>query len=418
VIVIRKWILAWLAALLVFGGQACARQGEGLARVPAPAPAPAKPLVLLVSLDGFKPSYLSKTLTPRLLELATAGVQAQGLVSSFPSLTFPNHLTIVTGQTPDHHGIVHNTMTDPGIAQRFSLGSREAVENPSWWQEAQAIWVTLREQGKIASTMFWPGSETVIQGVRPNDWLSYEHNMPHRARIETLLGWLSRPPAQRPDLATLYFSDVDSAGHASGPDSDAVNAALRKVDDSIGQLVDELKQRGLFDQTTWVIVSDHGMALAPPQQVIAVPSLLTRFPAARWEWLGTTAGVRLNGESAEAVMSVLSTLPHVACWPKADIPKRFRFGTHRRIPEIVCLAEVGYSLTDNPARKGPLGQHGYDPEHPSMHGLLVVSGYRVQPAQLGLVQNVEIYGLLCKLLGLVARPNDGDDTLSVQVLRP
>jgi hypothetical protein len=212
------------------------------------------------------------------------------LVSSFPSLTFPNHLTIVTGQTPDHHGIVHNTMTDPGIAQRFSLGSREAVENPSWWQEAQAIWVTLREQGKIASTMFWPGSETVIQGVRPNDWLSYEHNMPHRARIETLLGWLSRPPAQRPDLATLYFSDVDSAGHASGPDSDAVNAALRKVDDSIGQLVDELKQRGLFDQTTWVIVSDHGMALAPPQQVIVAPSLLARFPAARWEWLGTTAG--------------------------------------------------------------------------------------------------------------------------------
>ena len=376
-----------------------------------------KPLVLLISIDGFKPSYLSKSSAPNLFELANRGMMAQGLISAFPSVTFPNHVTIVTGQTPDHHGIVNNTMTDPGTTQRFSLGSREAVENPFWWQESKPIWIAARKQGKVASTLFWPGSETTIDGLRPNDWLRYDHDMSHETRIKTLVGWLSRPPAERPDFATLYFADVDSAGHSAGPDSQAVQDSVKKVDDSIGELSKELKRLGLLERTTWIIVSDHGMASSPVEKVVSAQGLLANFPAARWEWLGALAGVRLNGASSEGVMQALSTLPHASCWPKADLPKRYRFGTHRRIPEIVCLAEVGYSLTDNPARKGPLGQHGYDPEDLSMHGLLIVAGNRIQSGTLGLVNNLEIYGLMCRLLGITPERHDGEDTLHQQVIK-
>ena len=376
-----------------------------------------KPLVLLISIDGFKPSYLSKSSAPNLFELANRGMMAQGLISAFPSVTFPNHVTIVTGQTPDHHGIVNNTMTDPGTTQRFSLGSREAVENPFWWQESKPIWIAARKQGKVASTLFWPGSETTIDGLRPNDWLRYDHDMSHETRIKTLVGWLSRPPAERPDFATLYFADVDSAGHSAGPDSQAVQDSVKKVDDSIGELSRELKRLGLLERTTWIIVSDHGMASSPVEKVVSAQGLLANFPAARWEWLGALAGVRLNGASSEGVMQALSTLPHASCWPKADLPKRYRFGTHRRIPEIVCLAEVGYSLTDNPARKGPLGQHGYDPEDLSMHGLLIVAGNRIQSGTLGLVNNLEIYGLMCRLLGITPERHDGEDTLHQQVIK-
>jgi predicted AlkP superfamily pyrophosphatase or phosphodiesterase len=376
-----------------------------------------KPLVLLISIDGFKPSYLSKSSAPNLFELANRGMMAQGLISAFPSVTFPNHVTIVTGQTPDHHGIVNNTMTDPGTTQRFSLGSREAVENPFWWQESKPIWIAARKQGKVASTLFWPGSETTIDGLRPNDWLRYDHDMSHETRIKTLVGWLSRPPAERPDFATLYFADVDSAGHSAGPDSQAVQDSVKKVDDSIGELSRELKRLGLLERTTWIIVSDHGMASSPVEKVVSAQGLLANFPAARWEWLGALAGVRLNGASSEGVMQALSTLPHASCWPKADLPKRYRFGTHRRIPEIVCLAEVGYSLTDNPARRGPLGQHGYDPEDLSMHGLLIVAGHRIQSGTLGLVNNLEIYGLMCRLLGITPERHDGEDTLHQQVIK-
>jgi len=232
-----------------------------------------------------------------------------------------------------------------------------------------------------------------------------------------LVGWLSRPPAERPDFATLYFADVDSAGHAAGPDSQAVQDSVKKVDNSIGELSKELKRLGLLERTTWIIVSDHGMASSPVEKVVSAQGLLANFPAARWEWLGAVAGVRLNGASSAGVMQALSTLPHVTCWPKAEIPKRYRFGTHRRIPEILCLAEVGYSLTDNPARKGPMGQHGYDPEDPSMHGLLIVAGNRIQSAKLGLINNLEIYGLMCRLLGITPERNDGEDTLHQQVIK-
>ena len=399
-----------LATSLLFIGLCTASWAQTVAAGTTP-----KPLVILVSLDGFKPSYLSQTSTPHLLKLAQQGAQSRGLISAFPSLTFPNHVTLVTGQTPDEHGIVNNTMTDPSTPQRFTLGSREAVENPLWWHEARPIWIGLRQEGKIASTLFWPGSEAPIQGLMPNDWLRYNHEMSHEARIETLMGWLTRTEGQRPDFATLYFSDVDSAGHATGPNSDAVKLATEKVDQSIGKLIEALTNKGLLANTTLVIVSDHGMALAPENQVIQVKSLLSAYPAAKWEWLGPTSGVRLNGEPTEGVMRALSTLSHVSCWPKRAMPERFKFGTHRRIPDIVCLSDVGYSVSDNPDRKGPLGQHGYDPEHPDMHGILIVSGPQIQQVQLGLVNNLEVYGLLTKLLDMKAQKNEGDKSLYQQL---
>jgi ectonucleotide pyrophosphatase/phosphodiesterase family protein 5 len=408
-----KNVFAFCAALLCSVGGLVSSHAQAI----DPALAP-KPLVILISLDGFKPAYLSAAETPHLYQLAQEGAQAKGLISAFPSLTFPNHVTLVTGQTPDHHGIVNNTMTDAATPQRFTLGSREAVENPLWWQEARPIWVSLRQQGKIASTLFWPGSETTIQGMRPNDWLPYNHEMTHDDRLQVLLGWLKRPTDQRPDFATLYFSDVDSAGHNAGPDSAQVRLAAQKVDQSIGKLMAALKESHLLEHTTLVVVSDHGMSLAPPDQVIQVKSLLAPFSAARWEWLGPTAGVRLNGESAKDVLGALATLSHVQCWLKQEMPKRFKFGTHRRIPDIVCLSEQGYAVSDNPTRKTPLGQHGYDPQLEDMHGLLIVHGPAIRQRQLGLVDNLEVYALLTPLLGIEAQPNDGQGTLARQIMQP
>lgn len=404
-----RWLMVWVSLCLGVVANSMA-QPSGTGALP-------KPLVILVSLDGFKPSYLSATSTPNLLKLSQQGANARGLISAFPSLTFPNHLTLVTGQTPDEHGIVNNTMTDPSTPQRFTLGSREAVENPLWWQEARPIWITLRQQGKIASTLFWPGSEAPIQGLMPNDWLPYQHGMSHEARLNTLMGWLQRPAEQRPDFATLYFSDVDSAGHTFGPDSEAVKLATEKVDQSIGQLLAALKDKGLLASTTLVIVSDHGMALAPENQVIQVKTLLSSFPAAKWEWLGPTSGVRLNGESSEGVMRALASLSKVTCWPKGNMPQRFKFGSHRRIPDIVCLSDVGYSVSDNPDRKGPLGQHGYDPEHPDMHGILIVAGPQIRPTELGLTNNLEVYGLLTTLLGIPAELKSSSSSLPQQIIK-
>jgi hypothetical protein len=370
-----------------------------------------KPLVLLIGLDGFKPAYLNLGVTPNLKALADKGVLSKGAISAFPSLTFPNFVSLVTGLTPDHHGIVNNTMTDSRTPQLFTLGSRDAVENPFWWSDVTPIWSSIRRQGGMASAMFWPGSEVEINGARPNDWVRYEHGMSHEKRLEFLVSWLSRAEALRPNFATLYLSDVDSAGHEYGPDSPEVKRAVAKVDQTLGQLINEVKKLGMIDKTTFVIVSDHGMASTPPEKSLDVSQLLKDFPKATWEWQGATSAVRLNGEDGTKVVEVLAQQPHLDCYLKAKLPARFKFGTHPRIPDVVCLSAMGYTVTANPLRKGPLGQHGFDPNLQEMHGLFLASGFRVKSGELGLIENLEVYPFLCDLLGIVEEKNDSQHLL-------
>ena len=372
--------------------------------------------MLLIGIDGFKPSYLTLGVTPRLKSLAQSGVLAKGSISAFPSLTFPNFVSLVTGLTPDHHGIVNNTMTDPATDQLFTLSSREAVENPFWWTKTTPIWTNLRQQGGIASAMFWPGSEVEINGSRPNDWVRYEHGMSHERRLEYLVSWLSRGETLRPNLATLYLSDVDSAGHEFGPDSEQVRDAVAKVDQTIGALIDAISNLGLKERTTFVLVSDHGMASTPAAKSIDVSQLLKDFPKAKWEWQGATSAVRLNGENGLQVLNVLSQQSNLDCYEKGKLPQSFKFGTHPRIPEIVCVSKMGYTVTANPYRKGPLGQHGFDPLLTEMHGLFLASGHRIKPGELGLIENIEVYPLLCQLLGILEQKNDSKHLLKDIVL--
>ena len=380
-------------------------------------PGPAtKPLVLLVSIDGFKPAYVDKVNTPHLFQLQQSGAHARGLLSSFPSLTFPNHLSMVTGQTPDHHGIVNNTMTDPELPGTFSLGSRDVLNDSRWWSQAKPIWLTLHAQGKRSSTLFWPGSEVPIQGIQPDDWLPYQHAMSHESRIQTLMNWLKRPSEDRADFATLYFSDVDSAGHQHGPDSAEVASASHAVDRSIGKLIQELKASGLWADTTLIIASDHGMRKV--DHLISVAHVLPARSKAQWEWMGPLAGIRLRGEDAASIWSQLAQLPHAQCWPKAQLPQRFKFGQHPRVPDIVCLAEPGYAMNVDPSRKGPLGQHGYDPIDESMWGILIASGHRIAPMSADLVDNVDLYPFLCRLLDIQAELNDGNPNTLSRWIRP
>jgi len=149
--------------------------------------AEARQTVLLVSIDGFRADYLSRGLTPNLAALAAEGVNA-AMRPSFPSLTFPNHYTLVTGLYPDHHGIVENTMSDPSLAHpHFTLSDHEANWDRAWWDEATPLWVTVQRQGGHSATMFWPGSEVDIQGVRPDHWLPYDQGMAESDRVGQVL---------------------------------------------------------------------------------------------------------------------------------------------------------------------------------------------------------------------------------------
>jgi predicted AlkP superfamily pyrophosphatase or phosphodiesterase len=167
--------------------------------------------LILISIDGFRADYLDRGITPTLGTWATDGVRADGMRPSFPTVTFPNHYTIVTGLRPDRHGIVNNYMQDPQIpGKTFKLSDREVQQDPRWWNEGEPIWVTAEKAGLRTATLFWPGSETEIRGHRPRDWTAYDKNMKYADRVDRVLSWLDRPAGERPRFLTLYFESVDN----------------------------------------------------------------------------------------------------------------------------------------------------------------------------------------------------------------
>lgn len=375
----------------------------------AQAPKPA-PLTILISIDGFRADYMQRGKTPALAAMAADGARS-AMRPSFPSITFPNHYTLVTGLRPDEHGIVDNTMEDvarPGVV--FMLSKPDIVHDPIWWEGAEPLWVTAEKQGVRTATMFWPGSDGPIHGVQPHDWRLFDKAVPSLARAEQVLQWLDRPPAERPRFVTLYFNAVDSAGHLAGPDSAEVDTALAETDAAVTVLLKGLAARGLLDSTDLVVVADHGMAATSHERVTYLSDLM---PAAAFHAVsqGAESGVRpMAGHEEEVAQALLVHHDHMTCWRKADIPQRFHFGKNPRVPPFYCLADVGWMVeAAHTAYPTPKGEHGYDPADPQMAALFIAHGPSFNHGvSLASFDNVDVYPLLAALTGVKPRPNDGN----------
>ena len=377
--------------------------------------------VVLISIDGFRPADLDRGLTPHLDALARDGVRAEYMRPSYPSLTFPNHYTLVTGLRPDRHGLVHNTMRDETLG-RFALARTEAVDDARWWG-GEPIWATAENAGIRSATMFWPGSSAAIGGVRPSEWRAYDETFSGEARVDTVLGWLERPAATRPRLVTLYFEDVDHAEHDHGPGSPEAEAAIRTVDGYIGRLRTGLATRGLDAQVDVIMVSDHGMAPVPPTHVVAVEDMAPPEIAANVT-TGQSVGFRPQpGREDETRRRLLGRHDHYECWTRESLPPRWHYGAHARVPPIVCQMDEGWDAVPRARVAARLagstrGSHGYDPALPSMRALFVADGPSLRDgAVVPAFDNVDVYPLLARLLGVTPRPNDGDPATGAAMLR-
>jgi len=375
--------------------------------------------VILIGIDGFRADYLDRGVTPTLSGLAAEGVRADGgMKPSFPSVTFPNFYTLVTGLHPDNHGLVYNTMRDPGLPDRtFTLRDRAEVMDGVWYADGEPIWVTAEKAGLRTATMFWPGSEARINGVRPSYWLPFEQTVPSLARVNILLGWLTLPVEERPRLATLYFDIVDTAGHRYGPGTPETDSALNEVDTAVAALLAGLEARGI--EADLVIVADHGMAAVSGERLVFLDDDID-VSAVQITSDGPVATLDpLPGREADVEAGLLGRHEHMECWRKGDMPARLAYGRHPRVPALVCLAETGWMIGTR-ARTDPArirgGAHGYDNAAPEMRALFIGHG----PAfARGVVvpdmDSVDVQPLLGRLLGLAVPPGDGraGDTAAV-----
>jgi predicted AlkP superfamily pyrophosphatase or phosphodiesterase len=385
-------------------------------------PGAARPTTLLISIDGYRWDYPEVHPSPAIRALIKRGVRAEGLIPSYPSYTFPNHYSIVTGLRPESHGIISNDMFDPEWSAWFSIGSHPAAREGRWWG-GEPIWLTATRQGRTSASYFWPGSEADINGEHPTWWYRYDGSVPFEKRLPELMRWLTLPEGERPAVVTFYFEEVDHAGHTFGPRDPRTGDAVAKVDREIARIVKAIKRAGLTESVDVILVSDHGMTESSFDRTFVLSEYLAPDDA-QIDFRGSFAGIRPKGLDADTIIARLrGASPHIQIYRKDEIPERLHFRASSRIPEILLIADEGWQIERTPSTREYYeqrrrGSHGFDNALPSMRGIFIAAGPSFPKGRkIPAFENIHIYNLLCAIEGLTPAPNEGDDRLVRWILK-
>ena len=372
-----------------------------------------RPYVLLISIDGYRHDYTNRFNPPNLKKFIKKGIRTQGLIPVYPSNTFPNHYSIVTGLHPGNHGIVANSFWDPGRQQLYRLGDPASMRDGSWYG-GEPLWVATTKEQMVSASYFWVGSEANIQGIHPTYWFPYNTRVPDRERIDQVIEWLRLPPETRPHLLTLYFSNIDHTGHKLGPENPELGKKVLELDKSLGHLFDELEKIDLDVNT--IILSDHGM-----QQVGKGKTLYLT------DYIELSRGIRVEGRGShylfyisnyalrEKVYRQLKKVPQFDVYKRESVPPRYSYSTPPRIGDLVLSVHSPYYMKmSRPfvgAREKSGGTHGYDPfRNKNMQGIFYARGPQIVDMNEAIpaFQNIHVYPFIMEILGLkIKTPIDG-----------
>ncbi|KAI9309027.1 alkaline-phosphatase-like protein [Cunninghamella echinulata] len=388
--------------------------------------------VIFISLDGFKPDYLKLGITPNLDKIVDQGIHADYMYPSFPSLTFPNHWTLVTGQYPESHGIVANEFYDPKKQQTFTHGNLNCTTDPEWWDMAEPIWVTGSKNGRRSASIMWPGSAA----VESEYIVSYNGSVSPLEEIKLVLELIDKPYDERPHLISTYMHHVDTDGHVLSPEGPGITLSIKLVDKAIGYLMDELKKRNLDEHMHIVVVSDHGMATTKNyifyDDILSNTSLSYLNHREAWPLLDLRPHADAPSNATQQIYEELVNYrkdhpneAHYQVYLKDEVPEKYHYSNNDRITPIVTIPDVGYTFishdnTDKTSGKfyQPLGMHGFDPFEQDMLAIFMAKGpkinkwYSIDPSRNNKTkvepfQNVEIYELLTEIININGNPNNG-----------
>lgn len=379
-----------------------------------------KPYVILISADGFRYDYADKYQAKNLIALRELGVQAESMLPAFPSKTFPNHYSIVTGLYPSHHGLINNNFYDPQRKEHYSMRDRSKVEDGSWYG-GTPLWVLAEQQQMLAASFFWVGSEAPIQGILPTYHYQYNEVFPIEKRIKTVVDWLNLPEDRRPHLITFYLPEVDHAGHRYGPDAPETRQAVLELDEYIRMLTEAVATTGL--PVNYVFVSDHGMLHVDTENTLPMPAAID---TAKFMVSGGGMVVELHAKDKSAVKSTYRKLKKeakdYAVYRRTNMPKHLHYGAkddrYGRIGDILLLSDAPKVFHFSPRKTSP-GQHGYDATKvKEMHATFYAWGPAFRKGvKISSFDNVDVYPLIAEILGLkYSHKIDGKDKLVKEAL--
>jgi len=385
------------------------------------------PYVILVSFDGYRYDYVQKFKPPHFEDFITRGAQAKALIPSFPSKTFPNHYTLVTGLYPGHHGLVDNTFYDPARQVTYSMSKKERVTDP-WFYGGTPIWTLCSDHGIKSAAYFWVGSEVPTR--RPDYMEPYNPAIPDTARVDHVLRWLSLPEDKRPHLITLYFSSPDDEGHLHGPTSDETKAAVINADNLLARLMKGLARVSL--NANVIIVSDHGMQALKRDEhsYIFLNELMDmKNPLIKVSNGGTQTHIYLSNPAKRDSLQAVLTKKAVnySVYNQEQFPSRWVYKSTRS-GDLLITAHEGYyfregdraSLTTVAKNQSWSGVHGYDATQvKDMQGIFYAAGPNIrQGVIVESFENIHVYPLIARILGLPLPAIDGRAEVLEKIYKP
>lgn len=377
-----------------------------------------KPYVILISADGFRHDYAVKFKAEHLLEYSQNGVSANSMIPSYPSVTFPNHYSLITGLYPSHHGLVANSYYDRKRQDKYQMSDKAKVRDGSWYGGVP-LWVLAEEQEMISASMFWVASEAEIRGKRPTYYYDYNEQISAKRRIEVVKEWLSLPEDRRPHLITFYLSEPDHSGHTYGPESSNTEHAVKMVDSIVYRLTEAVKSTGL--PVNFIFVSDHGMTSVDRNHPIAIPEVIDHD-----KFIVSASGtlVNLYAKNSDDIDSVYKELKKTEkdykVFLKSDVPPNLHYSASDdefdRIGDILLFANWPRVFSD---KKPGAGYHGFDPNKvKDMHATFFAWGPAFKSnVKIPSFENVNVYPLIARLLGLnLTEGIDGDINVLSDIL--
>lgn len=380
--------------------------------------------LIVIAVDALGADLIDTYKPPHLNALANEGVRAKWMEPVFPTVTFTNFTSLATGVGPEKHGVVYNNFYDATLGK--TMENEEGAASGRWFS-AEPIWLTAERQGKRSATFYWSGATEAINVVRASYVREpYDDDVSHEERVKAVLGWVDMPADNRPSFISVYFSDIDTAGHMTFPGSERHIEAIARVDETIGKLIDGLRSRGLYDKVNIIVVSDHGMLKVERKNNLVLDNYLDDTKTDRVIPGSTLTQIFPKAGEERAVVNFLSKAEHMGCYAKRKIPSGFHYRNNPRIAPVVCIADSGYIIINKQrseewAKKPPepfVGIHGYDNKLPAMRATFIARGPAFKRGVIiDPIKNTDVYNIMATTLGLKSTKNDGSMKRARMVLR-
>ena len=383
-----------------------------------------KPYLIFISTDGFRYDYAKKYHAENLLKFSNQGVSAKAMLPSFPSITFPNHWSLITGLYPSHHGLVDNFFYDYSRKEFYAMSKKENAEDGSWYGGIP-LWSLAEKQGVVSASLQWVGSASEAGGIRPTYYYHYHEKFSPEEKISKVVNWLKLPEDVRPHFISLYFPEVDGAGHRFGPESEETKNAVKLVDNAIGNLVEKVNQLGLKN-VNFIFVSDHGMIKVDKENPLSIPEIL--LDKDRFDIFNSQTLLRVVVKNPNEIKTVY----HQLKVSKTDdykviltkrFPRKLHYGTkddkYNRIGQILLVPNAPKIFLEK-GKSTSVGKHGYNPRiTPEMKAVFYAWGdFFKNNLEISEFSNVNIYPLVAEILGLkVSQPIDGSAKTAKKVLK-